>query len=365
MSEYIDVIKKTDSFVIYGAGVMGRNVLKVLTSSVYGKHIEAFIVKDIATNPEDIDGVPVLALSKAARYSDFVVLVALRESYCSEAIESLRENGFNKIIPVAFDSDLWTELRWKWMNNTLLKSCSRLENLDDSDHQDIKKTLHIYVVHSEKDKKLNETVEDREYEIAIQVGSSSATDILYEIVDSKGDNISSKNRQYCELTGLYWAYKHDFSDYIGLSHYRRRFVLTEGQVNSIKSGKYDVILTVPIFNIDTVRTHYERDHNADDWKTIYDVIGRLSPEYLDAFKEMENGQYYFAYNMFIAKRDVFIDYCDWLFPILFTCEDIIGVKDDTYQNRYVGFLAERMMTVYLKKHPELNIVIADKHFIGN
>ena len=34
--------------------------------------------------------------------------------------------------------------------------------------------------------------------------------------DNEGDNISLKNPRYCELTGVYWAWKNLESDYIGL-----------------------------------------------------------------------------------------------------------------------------------------------------
>ena len=44
--------------------------------------------------------------------------------------------------------------------------------------------------------------------------------------DNTGDNISDKNKQFCELTGLYWAWKNlGEADYIGLAHYRRHFTV--------------------------------------------------------------------------------------------------------------------------------------------
>ena len=45
------------------------------------------------------------------------------------------------------------------------------------------------------------------------------------IGDNTGDNISSKNRKYCELTAIYWAWKNyekiGNPEYIGFMHYRR------------------------------------------------------------------------------------------------------------------------------------------------
>lgn len=57
----------------------------------------------------------------------------------------------------------------------------------------------------------------------IHVGKANSGLSLGIPGDDTGDNISEKNNLYCELTGLYWAWKNIDADFIGLCHYRRFF----------------------------------------------------------------------------------------------------------------------------------------------
>ena len=58
--------------------------------------------------------------------------------------------------------------------------------------------------------------------LPVQMGHAIHPGIGY-IGDDTGENISERNGNFCELTGLYWAAKNLDSDYIGIVHYRRYF----------------------------------------------------------------------------------------------------------------------------------------------
>lgn len=55
------------------------------------------------------------------------------------------------------------------------------------------------------------------------VGAEKSNLSGFDYYDNLGKNISYKNKNYCELTGIYWLWKNVSDDYIGVEHYRRLF----------------------------------------------------------------------------------------------------------------------------------------------
>ncbi len=226
-------------------------------------------------------------------------------------------------------------------------------------------TITIYVVKSIYDKRIKNVLPLRSYEKEIQVGSDLTDRKICPLQDNTGDNISAKNRQYCELTGLYWIWKHCDSDYIGISHYRRRFDFSKDVVVQLKEMQADVIVTVPVINTFGVGTQYCITHSDRDWEILREEIHYRSPDYDESFNKVEGQIYFHAYNMFIMRKDILGKFCNWMFPILFACEERIGIKEDAYQNRFPGFLSERMLNVFLYKHKsEYSIYVADKKYLS-
>lgn len=194
------------------------------------------------------------------------------------------------------------------------------------------------------------------------------------IGDNTGDNISSKNSNYCELTGLYWAWKNLQCDYIGLCHYRRYFSTgchgtdIESKQKSIYHRvdyekllqQYDVILPKKRnYYIETVRSQYEHAHNKRDLDEIERIIAEKFPEYSEAFTKVMNRTKLHILNMFAMRKELFDEYCEWLFDILFELEKRIDISHyNQYEARVFGFLSERLFNVWLE-NKELNVIEVD------
>ena len=196
--------------------------------------------------------------------------------------------------------------------------------------------------------------------IPLQVGAEGKDSLGFE-KDSTGDNISLKNPNYCELTGLYWMWKNTKSKFIGLVHYRRYFFKkgTHHLINNVLSKKdaidllkeYDVLIPKKTRIIgNTVRGQFEKYHNIKDYDICRTVIEEKYPEYIDSFDKVSNRKYFYAFNMCIMGKKNFDEYCKWLFNILFEVEKGVDISNySQYEKRLFGFLSERLFNVWLEE----------------
>lgn len=197
--------------------------------------------------------------------------------------------------------------------------------------------------------------------LPLHVGRDGKDDIGYK-GDNTGDNISLKNSSYCELTGLYWAWKNLETDYVGLSHYRRHFsykkktknpfdnVLTNEQMNSFISSYKVIVPKKRKYYIETLYSHYAHTHYAEHLDITKEIIKEIYPEYLDSCNEVYKRTYGYMFNMMIMEKRFFNDYCDWLFTILFKLEKRMQNKANDlsfFQGRFYGRVSEILFNVWI------------------
>lgn len=203
--------------------------------------------------------------------------------------------------------------------------------------------------------------------LPLHVGKSGKAELGYQ-GDDTGDNISVKNPNFCELTGLYWMWKNLPNDYLGLIHYRRFFsvksrsersknlpletlYLTHEEASQLLS-QYDVI--VPIkrnYYIETLYSHYANTLHAEHLDVTREIITEKCGEYLASFDAVMKQRSGYMFNMFIMSKKLVNDYCSWLFPVLFELEKRIPLEQySVFHARFYGRVSELLFNVWLKQY---------------
>lgn len=228
----------------------------------------------------------------------------------------------------------------------------------------------IYII---THKPFQEVVTEKEVYQVLQVGGLQ--DIDGALRDNTGKEIARKNTSYCELTGLYWIWKNGKEkpeDLTGLLHYRRYFTTRmqsflytyfgiKPQVLPLKTVrkaliKNDIILPRRLKAFHSVETIYAAEHIGEDIQLLREIIQEKTPHYSDSFEQVMRGKTYWYANMMILKKSLLDQYCAWLFPILEEMENRIDLSkhEDPYQGRVYGFLAERLLNVWVV-HQKLSV----------
>ena len=197
--------------------------------------------------------------------------------------------------------------------------------------------------------------------IPLQVGAEGKEDLGYT-KDNTGDNISSKNKNYCELTGLYYMWKNMVSDYKGLVHYRRHFISSDAKGDKtdriIKKEELEIILKdtdiiVPKerhYYIETNYSQYAHAHHHEDLDVTRNIIEEKYPDYIPSFDKVMKKTYGHRFNMFVMKSEKLDEYLTWMFDILFELEKRIDISGySANDSRIFGFVSERLLDVWLDK----------------
>lgn len=189
--------------------------------------------------------------------------------------------------------------------------------------------------------------------------------------DDAGENISAGNRSYCELTAQYWAWKNVDADRYGFFHYRRFLypdekakrpyriagMPTSELLDGLGYGgfaalieRYDVIAPIGEDMYVPVREHYANApyHHRKDLDLMERLIRERNPEMAAAMETYLSGTVCYFGNIYIMKRQIFQDYCGWLFPLLEEFDRRADVSGYSSQElRVDGYLAERLFGIWL------------------
>ena len=172
--------------------------------------------------------------------------------------------------------------------------------------------------------------------------------------DNTGENISSLNPMYSELTGLYWAWKNLDADNIGLVHYRRYFMGKSGkaisgnEVDTLLSGYKIILPKKRRYFIETLYSHYVHTHNDEEIDVTANVVAKFYPDYKVSYDKIMKRNWGYMFNMMVLPKDLLNDYCMWLFDILGKVVEKVGEGDrSAFEKRYPGRLSELLFNCWL------------------
>ena len=170
-------------------------------------------------------------------------------------------------------------------------------------------------------------------------------------------SISEYNTVYSELTVAYWLWKKAPKvKYLGLCHYRRHFVLTERIRQALAEGKVDALLTTPRLTFPNVHRYFTTlpvtTMDEQDFQLMLRLVWQEDPEIAKYAQDFLEGQIHYPNNMVIAKRDIYFDYCSFMFKVLQGMQEHYKEKGIPRPDRYLGYVGELLTTVYFAYHRE-------------
>lgn len=361
-------------YIIFGAKSVALGVYRAIKHLYKEIKVGGFLVSSRADNPDMLEGLPVYELGEFGD-KEACILVATPEASHEEIVKSLEKCGFHNYICI--DSHKESVLMERYY-----ESIGKFPSLHSKDLFRVNcenagemtgMSLQVYMAKSHKDKPLKNPCILHEWVIPLQVGAILTPERIAGVTDADGDNISTKNVNYCELTALYWLWKNCLgktwqegisvkptanmnittgteSDYYGLFHYRRLLDIWADDLRRIVENDIDAVLPFPTVHTPDIREHHARYIKESDWEAMLQALKELHPEYYEAYESIFAQQYLYNYNILVAKRSVLARYCAWLFPILERTEELSRPKGSERADRYIGYIGENLLTLYFMYH---------------
>lgn len=350
---------------IFGAKSIALGVCEAVRVLYPETEILGFLVSSLDDNPKVLAGLPVYeagSLAKQLSEADkqgLCVLVAVPEDIHGQIVQILRKHGFVNY-----------ELIHSRREAGLMERYFKIRGLFSSVHElscsGKLPRISIYAAKFYKDKPLENPPCFPDYVFPLLLGADLSSDRVFDeyaqpaeeaagvqFFDNSGVNISSKNPNYCEMTGFYWIWKNRLDtddEYVGLYHYRRMLDISEDDLKRIKSNDVDVVLSFPTLHEPDIKEHHSRYMKEKDWQTMLEAFSELYPREMQAYEEIFSGKYFYNYNLVIAKKRVFADYCQWVFPLLERTEELSTPRGWERGDRYTAYMSESLLTFYFLYH---------------
>ena len=229
----------------------------------------------------------------------------------------------------------------------------------------------------------------------IQVGEKNKSETFADFRDDIDDNIGYKNSSYSELTAFYYVWKNLTSSLVGFCHYRRYlmppclnewikkialksygsgYLISDSdlfdQISSLKEN-YQKYFSQALENCDILLPNpnplppggfmkqYFSCHPSSPFLRMLSILSETNNQMgIMAHQFFLNSRQAYWNNLFVTRWEIFEEYCQFLFEILFQLEQEIKLPESPYQKRVFAFLSERLFNFWIW-YKKLNIATSD------
>ena len=211
--------------------------------------------------------------------------------------------------------------------------------------------LKNYVICCHKDKDLTNSAPVSVYDCFIQAGAALTDKRICDLNDHDGfeESISDRNARYSEATAMYYISGHIESDYVGIAHYRRRLSIDGAAFEDLAKGNIDIITSHPFPLDKSIEQLYREQHYSADWDLFLSLLQKYDARDFEFDQKVFSESTIHPANLHIFRADHYREFASWAFPILDAFYNDSPPKFDLYQNRDVGFIAERLSHLYVMK----------------
>ncbi len=335
MLSLIQKILSCNGYSIYGAQVVAYGAYTAI-KRLCDKTPERFVVSNLDGNPNEIEGIPVSTIETA--HKDGLMIIAVTELLQDEIAATLQKNGYRNVFKLTAHEE-------HLLMREYFKSVGKFPCLDNAVNNP-PVDLVLYEVKNHRDKPLENHPQLRAFEQSIQAGASITNARIAPILDNTGENISTKNKQYCEMSATYWVWKNTSHPWVGIEHYRRHLLVTPEMLNN----DIDAVLPLPYVCYPNTIAQFLRFVSGDVLSALLSVLKTLHPDKYEEYFAILNGQYQYTYNLVCAKREVFDNYCEWFFNITEYMETL--KVSEVSVTRALSYVAEVLTNLYFMSNQD-------------
>ena len=126
-------------------------------------------------------------------------------------------------------------------------------------------------------------------------------------------------------------------------------ILTKDETNKLLDSCDAILPKKRKYYIETMYSHYKHTMYVEPLDETRNIIAEKYPEYLKEFDNLKHRTSGHMFNMFIMKKELLNEYCNWLFDILFELEKRVDIsKYNDFHKRFYGRVSELLLDVYFK-----------------